>query len=493
MGWAERRVYRRKGGSLQIKNLTLGLSLLLSGTALAQQQIHTVQSGDTIAGIAGIFNARAEAILKANGLPKNAHLVNGQTLVVPSATVFAQAHYKVRNGDCDWTIARKFNTSLHKLHLANPDVQDWDALRNGHVLLIPGSTLSTEKSVVAHVEHKSKPAAHHSSTRQFVVSEDDNDWVIAHHLGVPVRLIHELNPGVDWNRLRAGRHITVPGHDSSGETRVASSGRKTKTKVNRIRSRYAVVNSDAVSIRREAGAHARKITTVDTGTRVVVLDRDGAWYKLRFPRGTEGWVRGDFLNPSHAPAESRRRRHHSVSETYVARGHRRHHGRGNEVAVSLDGDAKADPIIKTAVAMRGTPYSYGSSSRSGTDCSGFTWQVYGKQGIHLPRSSREQSHVGQPVSKSDLKRGDLLFFSSRGNNRVHHVVIYVGNGKFIHASSGGGKVQYNSLSEDYYRNHYLGARRVVKTSKAKHTSHKASHSPQQSSATADTNPTPISK
>jgi hypothetical protein len=255
-----------------------------------------------------------------------------------------------------------------------------------------------------------------------------------------------------------------------------------------------MVNTDAVSIRREAGAHARRITTVDEGTRVVVLDRDGAWYKLRFPRGTEGWVRGDFLNPSHAPAVTRRHHRHEASEERVASRRHRRHGRSSEAFVTLDGEAKANPILKNAVAMRGVPYSYGSSSRSGTDCSGFTWQVYGKQGIHLPRTSREQSQVGQPIKSNELKPGDLVFFGSRNHRGVHHVGIYVGKGKFIHASSGGGKVQFNSLSDDYYQNHYKGARRVVKAVKSKHTTPKATHSaPHSALASSDTNPTPLGK
>ncbi len=73
---------------MQIKNLTLGLGLLLAGSALAQQATHTVQEGDTLAGVAGMFNARAKAILVANGLPKDAELLPGGTIVIPNATIF---------------------------------------------------------------------------------------------------------------------------------------------------------------------------------------------------------------------------------------------------------------------------------------------------------------------------------------------------------------------------------------------------------------------
>jgi len=424
---------------LQIKNLTLGLGIVLAGTALAQQH-----------------------------------------------------GYKIKNGDCDWTVARKFNTTIRDLHLANPSIRNWDELQNGHVLQIPGKfSPILAKNGAAHLV-----ASNHPAGRPFTISGDDNDWIIAHHLGVSMHALHELNPDVDWNKLRPGKKIMVPFGDGKTTTVASKSSHSSKSssgiKVNRIKSRYAVVNTDGVSIRRKAGSHADRVTTVDTGTRVVVLDRDGAWYKLRFPRGTEGWVRGDYLNASHAPARS----HHSSSGggSRVASHHRTHYKNNGlpEAAVGMDDDTRQNPIIKSAVAMRGTRYSYGSSSRSATDCSGFTWQVYSKQGVHLPRTSREQSHVGQPVASGHLKAGDLVFFSTRGSRGVGHVGIYVGNDKFIHASSGGGKVQYNSLHDPYYQNHYKGARRPVEkgSSSKKSESHKTTVAAKPA-ATQDTNPTPI--
>ena len=498
VGGPIRRCGRRRGDSLQIKSLTLGLSLLISSAALAQHQVNVSSSAESPGGLAELFNSRLKNYADASGVsfkPGKPELEVYTTASLPRSS----EHYKVRNGDCDWTIARKFDTTIHKLHLANPQIEDWDALRNGAILVIPTSTAmaavnSTPAIRMAKADVKKKKAAKHFSTRSFVVTGDDNDWVIAHHLGVPLHIIHELNPNVNWRRLGPGKHILVPSSDGSeSSTLVAKndSPKKPKVKINRLHSRYAVVNSDAVSIRRDAGQHAKKITTVDRGTRVVVLDRDGTWYKLRFPRGTEGWVRGDFLNASNAPAHIRER---DTSETRVATRHHRRRSSGHESLVVLNSDDKSNPILKHAVAMRGTPYSYGESSRSGTDCSGFTWQVYKTQGVKLPRTSREQSEVGQPIKSKDLKPGDLLFFGSRRGRGVHHVAIYVGKGKFIHASSGGGKVQFNSLSDDYYRNHYKGARRVVKLSTKKShssSSHHANSSIQ--SGSSDTNPTPLGK
>jgi hypothetical protein len=106
---------------------------------------------------------------------------------------------------------------------------------------------------------------------------------------------------------------------------------------------------------------------------------------------------------------------------------------------------------------------WGAASRSATDCSGFTSQAFRSAGIKLPRTSSEQASVGISVAREDLRPGDLVFFQTVRGRRISHVGIYTGNGKFIHASSGKGHVMESSLSEAYYNNRYVTARRLVKS------------------------------
>jgi lipoprotein Spr len=68
--------------------------------------------------------------------------------------------------------------------------------------------------------------------------------------------------------------------------------------------------------------------------------------------------------------------------------------------------------------------------------------------------------VGKPVSRSELRPGDLVFFRTRGN-RISHVGIYIGNGKFVHASSARGRVRVDTLTSGYYHQRYVGARRIT--------------------------------
>lgn len=122
---------------------------------------------------------------------------------------------------------------------------------------------------------------------------------------------------------------------------------------------------------------------------------------------------------------------------------------------------KAKAIISTAKSFLGVPYVWGGQSPSGFDCSGYINYVFGKHGITLPRTAAEQFNVGTSVSKSNLIPGDLVYFTTYKEG-PSHVGIYLGNGQFIHASSGKEEVTISSLSSNYYTSRYIGAKRVIK-------------------------------
>lgn len=115
-------------------------------------------------------------------------------------------------------------------------------------------------------------------------------------------------------------------------------------------------------------------------------------------------------------------------------------------------------IIATGQKYMGVPYVWGGETPSGFDCSGFTQYVMKENGIQLPRTAAEQYAVGTPVDKANLKVGDLVFFTTYKPG-ASHVGFYMGGGKFLHASSAAAKVTTNSLDEQFYTDHYIGARR----------------------------------
>jgi len=119
-----------------------------------------------------------------------------------------------------------------------------------------------------------------------------------------------------------------------------------------------------------------------------------------------------------------------------------------------------DAVLLDVVSFLGAPYRYGGSSKQGTDCSGLICNVYASAAKKLlPRSTREQFQTGTPVGKDELQFGDLVFFNTTGR-KPSHVGIYIEDDLFAHASVVSG-VTISSLESTYYKNRYVGARRVV--------------------------------
>ncbi len=124
--------------------------------------------------------------------------------------------------------------------------------------------------------------------------------------------------------------------------------------------------------------------------------------------------------------------------------------------------SKCRRIESAAKKKLGKRYVWGASGTKNTyDCSSFTKYVYRKNGISIPRTSIKQSKFGKYVKRKDLQKGDLIFFdtSKRRKGYVNHVGIYLGNNKFIHASSAKKKVVITSLGKNFYSKRYKGARR----------------------------------
>ena len=118
-------------------------------------------------------------------------------------------------------------------------------------------------------------------------------------------------------------------------------------------------------------------------------------------------------------------------------------------------------IETVAKSLLGTDYQYGATGPNQYDCSGFTKYVFSKQGINLPRVSRDQAKIGQFVNIEHLQKGDLIFFDSIKSANISHVGIYLGGGQFIHASSSKDQVTLSNLRTNYYSNHFKWGRRVT--------------------------------
>ncbi|MHB8109392.1 MAG: C40 family peptidase [Syntrophorhabdaceae bacterium] len=120
-------------------------------------------------------------------------------------------------------------------------------------------------------------------------------------------------------------------------------------------------------------------------------------------------------------------------------------------------------LVKVAKSFMGAPYKYGGNTLRGLDCSAYVKKIYEIFDVQLPRSAREQYHAGTKITRNDLAVGDLVFFKTRRYAKYPtHVGIFIGDGNFIHASSGKGRlgVKIDSLNSDYYSGAFIGATRV---------------------------------
>lgn len=392
----------------------------LPGLAFGQDKTYIVREGDTLSAIADRLGSSVSELTAANRLANPHSLKPGMVLKVPRVSA-----------------NRQLPTLLERIRQSAKEQRG-----------VP--RVAGDRSEGTLRAKGSSPA----SGKTYTVRPGDNDWIIAARVGVTPRQLRLANPGVAWNRLQIGSKLVLP----AGASVPRTGGGEI------LRTPYAKVARDSVVVRSGPGSDHRKVVVVESGTLVKVLDRSNGWYKLRFPLGTVGWVRGDLLKPTSRPA------------VQVASSGRRTPSRNRRTGSTVASSKPSSPVVRplpqgdgsvlgTAFAMRGTRYRYGASSRSAVDCSGFTRLVFQRHGVSLPHSSRAQANVGVSVPKSQLQKGDLVFFKTNRGTRINHVGIYIGDGKFIHASSGGGKVQVNSLNEGYYAKRFAGARRVAKASK----------------------------
>lgn len=126
--------------------------------------------------------------------------------------------------------------------------------------------------------------------------------------------------------------------------------------------------------------------------------------------------------------------------------------------------SKLPSVLESACDMArgllGTPYRWGGTTPKAFDCSGFVRYIYGKLGVKLPRTARQQIKTGHKVTMAGLQAGDLIFFNM-AKGYVSHVGMYLGEGLFIHASNPRSGVRIDCIESPSYKKHVVGARRYV--------------------------------
>ncbi len=233
-----------------------------------------------------------------------------------------------------------------------------------------------------------------------------------------------------------------------------------------------VVTGTVVNVRSKPDITSEVLTQLKKGEMVEIFEHSGDWYRIALGEERYGWMHSDYI---------------SIREEKVSRGsnaeNRQDADGGKAEGSGTPEDGAADEVIveetvekgndaelrqniidyaKTLIGIR---YVYGGESKKGFDCSGFVKYVYNHFGISIDRVSRDQSKGGAPVKKADLQPGDLVFFDTIDDgklNDISHVGIYIGGGKFIHASTYLKKaITIESMSSSYYIKRYMKARDYI--------------------------------
>ncbi len=132
--------------------------------------------------------------------------------------------------------------------------------------------------------------------------------------------------------------------------------------------------------------------------------------------------------------------------------------RARLAALPSRGERWASGLVALSTRQMGVRYRWGGTTPSGFDCSGFLYYVFGQMGVTLPRTTYAMYDAVTPVPRDELQTGDIVFFQTISPG-PSHAGVYLGNGRFIHSSSGTGHVTITTMDDDYYAPRYLGARR----------------------------------
>jgi cell wall-associated NlpC family hydrolase len=226
-------------------------------------------------------------------------------------------------------------------------------------------------------------------------------------------------------------------------------------------SERVLVRAAVAPLNAEPRLSSEQVSQTVAGHALMVLERQGAWLRVRARDGYEGWVNAGYTCEDRDGA-----RRVSLGCTVRDRDGRR---RALPLGALLtdeecleDGAAltpdemrarfprTADAVARTALEyFEGTPYEWGGITPWGADCSGFVQSCFALHGVALPRDARQQVEMGEAAGTSlaSFRAADLLFFSERADGRITHVGIALGGMRMVHLALGRGGYAVERLDD----------------------------------------------
>ena len=253
-----------------------------------------------------------------------------------------------------------------------------------------------------------------------------------------------------WYKIRSGK---ITGYVKS---EYILTGQQAEDKAMQVAKLMAIANTDGVNVRSEPNTESRIWTQIASSEKFLVVSQQDGWVEIELDDST-AFISSDYVDvkyglneaiPYTPVVEAPAKGNGSTGSSKPSGGTTSKPGKGGSSKPSggsaNDGAAgssagsvssKRAQIANYAVQFVGNPYVWGGTSlTNGADCSGFTMSVMAHFGVSLPHSSAAQANCGKSIKSSQMRPGDLVFYSGSGGG-INHVALYIGNGQVVHASS----------------------------------------------------------
>ena len=243
-----------------------------------------------------------------------------------------------------------------------------------------------------------------------------------------------------WYKIRSGN---ITGYVKS---EYILTGQQAKDKALQVAKLMAIANTDGVNVRTEPNTNSSIYTQISNSERFFVADQQDGWVKIEID-DQDAYLSSDYVDVKYGLEEAIRytpvvevadnsgsSKNNSKNNTKNNSGSKNNANDGAAGSKSGSVSSRRAQIANYAVQFVGNRYVYGGTSlTNGTDCSGFTMSVMAKFGVSLPHNSGAQAGSGRAISSSQMRPGDLVFYSGSGG--INHVALYIGNGQVCHASN----------------------------------------------------------
>ncbi len=250
-----------------------------------------------------------------------------------------------------------------------------------------------------------------------------------------------------WYKIRSGK---ITGYVKS---EYILTGQEAKDKAMQVAKLMAITNTDGVNVRAEANTDSTIWTQLSNNERFLVSRQQDGWVEIELD-DSEAFISSDFVDVKYALNEAIKYTPVVAEETKPSKpsGGSTSKPSGGSTSKPSSGGSKSPnngaagssagsvssrraEIANYAVQFVGNPYVWGGTSlTNGADCSGFTMSVMAHFGVSLPHNSAAQAGCGRSITSSEMRPGDLVFYSGSGGG-INHVALYIGNGQVCHASS----------------------------------------------------------